>query len=226
MNHLLEKVLNNVSLDPRIKDGIFSIEENSHMDVLREYFIGKGIDEEMVKEYCNMIIEGKYPERQAYNQKGILVTFPTPEYKQRSIDRGTHFEQDPTKGKPNIFSDPQSKTPQQSGQSQSATNLPLSQATGKIVLQPDTPKNQGQETPIQEPSTTAAPLQVSTTPKEPIAKPEDPAPSPPPKSPAEKEADKNAIKQILRGDDYMLEEVIKYMSYNAPHFLEDIKKSI
>jgi hypothetical protein len=49
------------------------------------------------------MLEGKYPERQAYNTNGILVTFPTPEYKQKAIARGTHFEENPKRGQANVF---------------------------------------------------------------------------------------------------------------------------
>src|SRR5690348_4942246 len=113
---LLEKIINDVSLDERISDGMFNIEENSHMDALREYLSNKGIDEDSIKSFSNRVVEGKYPERQAYNAKGILVTFPTPEYKQDAIKRGTHFEKDPTKGQSNLFSNPNtnSKTPAKS----------------------------------------------------------------------------------------------------------------
>ena len=51
-------------------------------------------------------------------------------------------------------------------------------------------------------------------------------PLPPPKSPAEKEADKNAIKTMLKGDDYMLDEVTDFIRFNAPHIMETIKKKL
>jgi hypothetical protein len=75
--------------------------------------------------------------------------------------------------------------------------------------------------------TTAAPQQtpVSTPTAEPAKEPTD-LPLPPPKSPAEKEADKNAIKTMLKGDDYMLEEVTKFIQFNAPHIMEEIKKKL
>lgn len=228
MNRLIEKVLNEVSLDPRVKDGIFSIEDNTHMDVLREFFMAKGIDEEAVREYTNSVLEGKYPERQAYNQKGILVTFPTPEYKAKAIERGTHFEKDPTIGQSNLFGgQPQppptapGAAPAPAGQQQApqppaaqaapaaapATNLPLSQAGGTEAPPAATPQGAGQPAPAPEPATTAAPISVpASTPEEPEVEPEEPV-APPPKSDAEKAVDKRTIKTMLKGDDYMLEEV-------------------
>ena len=48
---------------------------------------------------------------------------------------------------------------------------------------------------------------------------------PPQPAPArEKEANKDVIKKILKGDDYMLEEVVTYIVCNAPHLIEEINK--
>ena len=114
---LVETILNDVCLDSRVKDGCFKIENSEHMDALREYLVNKGMEAEMAKEYCNKVVEGKYPERQAYNKNGILVTFPTPEYKHRAIKKGTHFDQDPTAGQKahNLFTQdtPQQTPPQE-----------------------------------------------------------------------------------------------------------------
>ena len=231
-SNIFEKVLNSVSLDPRIKDGIFNLEENEHMDILREYFIGKGIPEESVIEFCNNVVEGKYPERQAYNAKGILVTFPTPEYKQQAIKRGTHFEEDPTKRAANVFSnEPAAPAPTPASapkqpKDDTKTSLPLSQATQPSAepaapAKPESPGVSTQEPPPA--ATTAAPQQAS----EPEAEPVEPTelPPPTPKSPAEKEADKHFIKGMLKGDDYMLEQVAEWIAYNGPDYLvEALKK--
>lgn len=232
-NRLLEKIINDVSLDERVSNGIFSIENDLHMEALRDYFVKKGIDEDSVRQFSNRVVEGKYPERQAYNAKGILVTFPTPEYKQEAIKRGTHFEKDPTKGQSNLFSggdsaaapapsapskDDNKKEP---APSTPKTSLPVSQAA-------DTPSTDSDTTAqTVQPQTTAAPQQtpVSTPAAEPVKEPTD-LPLPPEKSPAEKEADKNAIKTMLKGDDYMLEEVTTYIEWNAPHIMEEIKKKL
>ena len=145
----------------------------------------------------------KYPERQAYNAKGILVTFPTPEYKADAIKRGTHFEEDPTKRASNVFSDQPASTPPPAAEkeppkaepkSASKTTLPLSQAdTAAPEAQPQTP-------------TISAP-QPASEPEEPLVEPKE-LPPPPVKSAAEKEADKKVIKNILKGDDYMLESIL------------------
>ena len=95
MSNVLDRVFNEVCLDERITDGVFKMEEASHMDALRDYFIKRGITKEAAVNVTNRMVEGKYPERQAYNKDGILVTFPTPQHKAKAIARGTHFEKNP-----------------------------------------------------------------------------------------------------------------------------------
>ena len=228
---MFDKILNEVSLDPRIKDGMFNIEENEHMESFRDYFINRGVDKNMVKEFSNRMLEGKYPERQAFNADGILVTFPTPEYKAEAIKRGTHFEEDPTRKASNIFSEPTSPPPaekkptagSEKPKAEPKTNLPVSQAAP-----PSTGDADDSTTDPVQAKTTAAPQQTPTvTPAVEPAKEPDTLPLPPPKSAAEKEADKVAIKTMLKGDDYMLDEVVQYVMFNAPpYMLEKIRKLI
>jgi hypothetical protein len=104
MSRLIDQILNEVCLDERIQDGIFDMSNNSHMDALRESMSDKfGISLNDCTSLHNKMLEGKYPERQAYNKDGLLVTFPTPQHKSRAIQRGTHFEQNPAKGQSNVF---------------------------------------------------------------------------------------------------------------------------
>lgn len=95
MSNILDRVFNEVCLDERVSDGVFKMEEASHMDALRDYFVKRGITKEAATHVTNRMVEGKFPERQAYNRDGILVTFPTPQHKSRAIARGTHFEKNP-----------------------------------------------------------------------------------------------------------------------------------
>jgi hypothetical protein len=95
MSNILDRVFNEVCLDERITDGIFQMENATHMDALRDYFLKKGVAREAAINVTNRMVEGKFPERQAYNKDGILVTFPTPQHKARAIARGTHFEKNP-----------------------------------------------------------------------------------------------------------------------------------
>lgn len=229
---ILDKILNEVSLDNRVKDGVFNIEENDHMDALREYLNKRGLDEESIREFSNRVLEGKFPERQAYNAKGILVTFPTPEYKADAIKAGTHFEENPVRSKSNLFQEPNASSkapavpppkedvPDTKPKSEPKTNLPVSQSPPSAL--DDTPSASVQA------QTTAAPQQIpvaSGAPPEAV----EPTELPPPelKSPAEKEADKAAIKTMLKGDDYMLEEVVQWIIHKGPpHLLESIKRKL
>lgn len=229
MSKIIDKILNEVSLDERVKDGMFNIEEDSHMEALRDYLSKRGIDEDSVKSFSNRVLEGKYPERQAYNAKGILVTFPTPEYKEEAIKRGTHFEEDPTRQASNIFANPnqpeQQKAtpvsePEEKSKTAPKTNLPASQASSSTVDDNDL-------APDPQVQTTAAPQQTPTSDSStpPSTEPTELPPAPE-KSPQEKDADKNAIKKMLKGDDYMLEQVTKFVMYNAPHIMKEINKKL
>src|ERR1035437_6294031 len=95
MSQLIEKILRDISIDDRIPDGIFRVENDTHMGVLRDYFIKHGLTQEAATHVTNRMTEGKYPQRQAFNKNGILCTFPTPQYKAKAIARGTHFEKNP-----------------------------------------------------------------------------------------------------------------------------------
>jgi len=136
-------LLSELCLDNRVEDGIFDIFNNDHMDVLREKLVEMGIPKSEVVELANKVIEGKYPERQAYNVKGILVTFPNAEYKQRAIRRGTHFEEDPTKGQTNLDFD----TPAQPVQEPTSSN------EKRIEIEPG----------VQEPNQQTVQQNISTT---------------------------------------------------------------
>lgn len=98
------KILDEVSIDPRLESGIFNVLDDSHLAIFREYLIKEGESEELAILASNKLAEsGKHPERQAYNKDGLLVTFPSPEYKQRAISRGTHFEKNPKIAQTNLF---------------------------------------------------------------------------------------------------------------------------
>lgn len=93
------EIINEASCDNRIKDGILDIKNEEHILILEEYLIKYGYPiEKVVDKMSKYIKEGNYPERQAYNKDGVLVTFPSPEYKQRAIRKGTHFEKNPKAG--------------------------------------------------------------------------------------------------------------------------------
>lgn len=90
-------IINTACCDDRIENGIINLSNVNHLFILEEYLIKNGFPVDIVTEKLSKIIneKGNFPDRQAYNKDGILVTFPNREYKQRAIERGTHFEKNP-----------------------------------------------------------------------------------------------------------------------------------
>ena len=144
LKQIFLEALEKANTDNSIESGIFDISKQEHIEILRGHLLESNVDSKTVNQYLNKMLEGRYPDRQAYNVNGILVTFPTPEYKQKAIERGSHFEQNPKKGQANVFSgDEQPEQPEQpSGQ-------PSSQ---QIEFEPTQPQ-QIQQTQQQEPQT-------------------------------------------------------------------------
>ena len=104
LKQIFLEALEKANTDNSIESGIFDISKQEHIEILRGHLLESNIDSKTVNQYLNKMLEGRYPDRQAYNVNGILVTFPTPEYKQKAIERGSHFEQNPKKGQANVFS--------------------------------------------------------------------------------------------------------------------------
>jgi len=98
---LIDSILSESSVDPRIENGIFDIHNFEHMQIMAEHMKSHGVDSGIISEVIDglAVDEGKHPERQAYNKDGWLVTFPSAEYKQNAIKKGTHYSSDPTHGK-------------------------------------------------------------------------------------------------------------------------------
>lgn len=145
MKEIYNKVLEAVAIDPRLDTGIFDVLNNDHLSIFREYLAKEGISEEVTIAASNKLAEaGKFPERQAYNKDGLLVTFPSPEYKQRAIARGTHFEKNPKTAQTNIFGaetqpqpqpQPSAQVPQTTAPAQSSTTgsqAPISVPTQQL----------------------------------------------------------------------------------------------
>lgn len=145
MSNIIERILNEVCLDDRVVDGAISFDNPTHVDVLREYMISKGIPESVANEECNRILEkGQHPERQAYNKDGLLVTFPTSKHKADAITAGTHFDKDPTKPPSNIFGgeaqQDQPSTPQDAQNQPSSQPAPTPEPPLKTNNVPETPQ--------------------------------------------------------------------------------------
>jgi hypothetical protein len=220
MSTIIDRILAEVCLDERIPDGTFDMSNNTHMDVLRENLTDSyGLALNDVKSIHNKMVEGKYPERQAYNKDGLLVTFPTPQHKAKAISRGTHFEQDPSKGPQNVFGGGQQPPGGQPPAGGAPSAPPAAGGGGGSQLPPsDTPPQAapqaapaGQSAPSSLPASEAPPLPNDTgLAVEPQAAPTAPGtpqqPAPPPnfdtpKSPQQRAAEAQAVKQIMKGSD-------------------------
>jgi hypothetical protein len=101
----IDTILSETCADERIKKGILYVDNNDHLLVLKEY-VERYTDLEFSEAVYSAIQsvlclregnlrEGNFPERQAYNENGILVTFPDAESKKAAIERGSHFEHPP-----------------------------------------------------------------------------------------------------------------------------------
>lgn len=102
-----KSIINDVCCDSRIKNGVLDINNPDHVFILQEYLekSGYGINE-IVDRTATLFEAGRFPERQAYNKDGILVTFPSKEYRDRAVNKGTHFAENPKKVQSNIFNVP------------------------------------------------------------------------------------------------------------------------
>ena len=93
-------IIMEAALDSRISDGIVDLKDIGHVQIVAELLYDKFEDEALVNEFVSTFLnEGKHPERQAYNKEGWLVTFPSKEYRDAAIKKGTHSISDPTHGK-------------------------------------------------------------------------------------------------------------------------------
>ncbi len=205
----IDEMLSKICLDERISSGIFNLDDNDHIKILIEYLENGIIEKSKATLFINKMLEGKFPQRQAYNSDGLLVTFPTPEYKQRAIGRGTHFEENPKKGQANIFQAPTPNT-----------------STPPSVQSPET--TQSQPTPnIFQPdpsvSVTSAPVQSSSPTDQkdltaPVATEKDT------RTPEEKVVDAKAVQQILSTAPASIDIAMKYP--NLESVMKTIKEAI
>lgn len=165
ISKLIEDLVTECECDNRIETGIFDIYNAEHLVVLSEHMAGHGISESVVESTIeSMIGEGKYPERQAYNKDGWLVTFPSKEYRDAAIKKRSHFTSDPTHGKGgmNLYYKKKGKQKRQTAQTQTTTasQQPVQQAqpspqTSQPENQPaatTTPKDQTTDQKYKDPS--------------------------------------------------------------------------
>jgi hypothetical protein len=182
-----------VSINPIVESGIFDPNNDEHIFLLIENLDGR-LDEEAISEAVQALrLEGKHPDRQAYNKEGWLVTFPSKQYRDAALKKGTHSLADPTHGKggmnlyykrrgkqkrmtqqqPTVAGTPDAQqSTQQSAQppAQPTTQTATSQPANQQTLPPD----QGSQLPASD----EAPKSAVQEPKvEPEQKPSEPAPA-------------------------------------------------
>lgn len=228
MSNTVDKIFAEVCLDERIKDGIFRMDEEEHMNALRDFFTKRGLENEAAVHITNRMVEGRFPERQAYNKDGILVTFPTPQHKAKAIQRGTHFEKNPA---------PQNTTPPK--QAEPTPQTPAPEPKDDIEPKKEVPDDEKEEEPDDEKSIGSGgssgpvkkiaqgnkeldvePIRGDEKP-EPPPVPQSPTPPPAPRTPERIAAEKAVIKQILATDDSALTNVA---NETLKHQLNEILK--
>lgn len=204
MNDLIYNIITEASLDTRIQDGVVDLRNSDHLQVVAEAMYDVCEDEQIVNEFVKKFMdEGKYPDRQAYNKDGWLVTFPSAEYKQKALKKGTHFSSDPTRGKGgmNLYYKKRGKQKRQTQQVASTTQQE-EPATTKVpskklpaIAAPASTKPQGSPQPSSS-STRSARLDALTKKPDSVTPPRSPAASPvvskEPTAPASKKPDSQA----------------------------------
>jgi len=160
---IIQESILDVCIEPIAESGIFDPQNETHIISLIEKLEVKNISEKIIKEAIDAIREaGKHPERQAYNKEGWLVTFPSPEYKQAAIKRGTHYGSDPTHGKGgmNVYYKKKGKQARKDTQ-QLSTSEPIEPTTAQAA---PTAKSASSQLPKQsEPKTDATALPKGDT---------------------------------------------------------------
>ena len=128
---IIEELITECECDVRIENGILDLYNTDHLIVLSEHMTNLGISENEIEEFITEtgVVEGKYPERQAYNKEGWLVTFPSKEYRDAAIKKRTHFSSDPTHGKGgmNLYYKKKGKQKRQTQQATTTTQPSASQ---------------------------------------------------------------------------------------------------
>jgi hypothetical protein len=169
MKKFMYDLLLSVCLDERVTTGIFDPSLQEHVDVLVDHLGRKGLERRWICEFVNNMVEGKYPERQAYNREGFLVTFPTPEHKKNALASGDFFQSDPTGGKGGMHL------------VKKAEPAPTAPEAAPSAPPPPAPEQPAQQ---QKPAAPAQPAPAKPAPKAPelpapIATPEAPKPNAP-----------------------------------------------
>ena len=220
MSNIVDRVFREVCLDERISDGIFRMEEEKHMDALRDYFVKKGITKEAAVAVTNRMVEGKYPDRQAWRvEDGILVTWPSPQHKQKAIreNPGKYTEDDPR---------PRKDRPQEPEIRPPAEKEPVGDEEEDSL-----PKSDAKDVDDKkEPTIFQGEKELGVEPPRGEEKPEEtPPPSAPvappaPRTPQRVAAEKEIAKQIIGTDDSILSNVATPLTEACKQQLNELYK--
>lgn len=161
----IDSIINEAALDPRVDSGIVDLNNPIHVRVVAETMYDYCKDETLVNEFVKKFVEeGKYPDRQAYNKEGWLVTFPSKQYRDAAIKKGTHSIADPTHGKGgmNLYYKKKGKQQRQTQQDTTVTNEPAQPATAN----PASPQPDSANPPANNPSSAPDDETAGMTPEE------------------------------------------------------------
>lgn len=123
---IIESLILECECDDRIETGIFEVHNADHLVVLSEYMGKHGVPDSIIEDAIEemAVYEGKYPERQAFNKEGWLVTFPSKEYRDAALKKKTHYMSDPTHGQGgmNLYYKKKGKQRRQTAQAVTSTS--------------------------------------------------------------------------------------------------------
>jgi hypothetical protein len=159
----IQNILFEVCLDKRIENSTIDISNPIHIEIIADHLYERKMGAQIVMEVVNGLVlrDGKFPDRQAYNKDGWLVTFPSADYKNAAIQKGTHYSSDPTHGKGgmNLYYKKKGKQSRPAQQSTSVTDTGEDEQSAQDSSSPapqepsQQPDSQEKEAPIQTTST-------------------------------------------------------------------------
>ena len=224
MSNIVDTVFEDVCLDERVADGIFRMDEEAHMDALRDYLVKRGLTREIANHVTNKMLEGQYPDRQAWRKEdGILVTWPSPKHKALAIQKapGKYTDENP-KPKAQQPEEPP-KRPEPAAEKEPETDeAPGEKPNGGGNVFPKssgTVSQGGQELEVEPPRGM----------EKPEPPPEDATPVPPPtqsspRTPEKIAAEKEVVKQIMATDNNSLAKIEPQMNEDCRHQLNELYK--
>jgi len=224
MPNIVETILADVCLDERVADGIFRMDEAEHMNALRDYLVKRGLTKEAAVHVTNRMVEGKYPERQAWRKEdGILVTFPSPQHKSKAIQKnpGKYTDKDP---KPKQPEEPKTAPP---GSKPEPGEKPAPEKDGDGGL----PKSDEKEPDDKkEPTIFQGDMKLEIEPPRGDDKlnsppaPAAPTLPPQPRTPERIAAEKEIVNRIMRTDDTTLSNVADPINEECKRQLRELYK--